>query len=100
MTTASEGPGGRRGEERREERNMLKRKHGYVLVEEQRNKAKRGEKAEGWDLALEEWRRREETQERGTLSLSCFVFFLGFPKNAANLIFTVICQSPFISYSF
>lgn len=91
----------RGGEGRREERNTLKRKHGSVLVGEQRNKAERGEKAEGWDQELEEWRRREETQERGTLPLSSvFFFFLCFPKNAANLIFTAICQSPFINYSF
>lgn len=42
-----------------EERYKIRGKHGYVLVGEQRNKATRGEKAEGWERALEEWRRRE-----------------------------------------
>lgn len=35
-----------------------------MLVGEQRNEAKRREEAEGWDRVLEEWRRREEIQER------------------------------------
>lgn len=44
-----------------------------MLVREQRNKAKRREKVEGWDEALEEWRRRrEETQRKKTLPLSSF----------------------------
>lgn len=65
-----------------EERYKIRGKHGYVLVGEQRNKATRGEKAEGWERALEEWRRREEIQERE-------LFHLVVPppqKNAAYLI--------------
>ena len=90
---------GRGGEKRRKK---YAKKEAWLCVgwgAEEQGEERRESRGMGSGIrGVEETRRN--TGKRNSFTQLCFFFFLGFPKNAANLIFTVICQSPFISYSF